>query len=240
MTGPLDPGVASALASLPLARLAHFTPARNVPHILSDREIRSVAHMDQDARACYTPTDRLRLDGHPDKVSCSLQYPNGFYFAVARQGEGAVNYPDWVCLLIDKTAAAAPGTLFCPRNAAAADAQANPGAGALLACYAPAVRGQGGRTWRRGPAHDPGSPTDVQAEVLVTAPIPLSLVRAIVFPSDAAAREEHGRLDRFGLLADAPRFVVAPGLFDKWKVAAAVTDSVYPREIPWAPMSGTA
>lgn len=183
MTGPVNVEVAAALAALPLARLTHFTPALNLPGILADRQLRSVKDLSEDVRACYRVTDLQRLDRYPDKVSCSLQYPNGFYFDIARRKPDVINYPDWVCLLLDKTIAAAEGTLFCPRNAAAAACHTVPGAAGLYACYAPSVRGHGGQTRTRGPQHDPGSPTDVQAEVLVTAPVPLSAIYAIVFPT---------------------------------------------------------
>lgn len=228
-----DKAVADALDTLPLTRLAHFTPARNLPHILRDRELRSVEQLDEAVRAAYTPTDRDRLDGHRDKICCSLQYPNSFYFAKARDDRDAVNFPDWACLLLDRTAAAIAGTVFCQRNAGAGGAE--PGAEALLRCYAPTVMGHRGRTYTRSALHDPASPTDVQAELLIPGPVPLSLVRVIVFPSDAAAREEHGRLDRYGLLSEAPPFAVAPGLFQKWTVSDAVTRGAAIDIEPWAP-----
>lgn len=236
MTGPVDLEIAVALAALPLARLAHFTPALNLPSIVADGQLRSVKDLSRDVRACYRATDLRRLDGYPDKVCCSLQYPNGFYFDIARRDAAAVNYPNWVCLLLDKVVAAAEGTLFCPRNAAAADAHAVPGAVGLSACYAPSVRGQGGRVRSRGPQHDPGSPTDVQAEVLVTAPVPLTAIHGIVFPSEAAAVEEYGRLDRFGLLPpNSVRWVVSPDMFDRWAITAAVQSSRYFPEMIWSP-----
>jgi len=236
VTGPVNIEVAAALAALPLARLTHFTPALNLPSIFADRQLRSVKDLSGDVRACYRATDLRRLDGYPDKVCCSLQYPNGFYFEIARRNADVVNYPDWVCLLLDKTVAATEGTLFCPRNAAAAASRADPGAAGLNACYAPSVRGQGGQTRTRGSQHDPGSPTDVQAEVLVTAPVPLSAIHAIVFPTEAAAVEEYGRLDRFGLLPpDGMRWVISPGMFDKWVITAAVQSSRYFPETTWSP-----
>lgn len=205
LTGPEERGEARWCAAATYDQIVHrlSLPSAALAH----------QKLSESVRSCYAATDRQRLDGHPDKVCCSLQYPNGYYFDIARRGETARNFPDWVCLLIDKAAAAEQGTLFCPRNAAAGGAR--PGADALAACYAAAVVGQGGQTRRRGAAHDPASPTDVQAEVLLPAPVPLSLVRAIVFPSDAAAREEHGRLDRLGRLGAAPPFAVAPALFDQ-------------------------
>jgi hypothetical protein len=236
MTGPVNVEVAAALAALPLARLTHFTPALNLPSIFADRQLRSVKDLSGDVRACYRATDLRRLDGYLDKVCCSLQYPNGFYFNIARRNADIVNYPDWVCLLLDKTVAASEGTLFCPRNAAASAACAVPGAAGLNACYAPSVRGQGGRIFTRGPHHDPGSPTDVQAEVLVTAPVRLSAIRAIVFPTEAAAMEEYGRLDRFCLLPpDGMQWVISPGMFDKWAITAAVQSSRYFPETAWSP-----
>lgn len=241
MNGPAHTEVAAALAALPLTRLTHFTPALNLPGIVEDRQLRSVKDLSADVRACYRATDLQRLDGYPDKVCCSLQYPNGFYFDIARRKPGAVNYPDWVCLLLDKAVAAVEGTLFCPRNAAAAASGAALGAAGLLACYAPSVRGQGGVTRVRGLLHDPGSPTDVQAEALVTAPVPLSVVRAIVFPAREAAAEEYGRLDRFGLLPPPGiRWVVSQGMFDKSAITAAVQSSRYFAEVPWSPSASRA
>ena len=63
-----------------------------------------------------------------------------------------------------------------------------PGVVGLNACYAPSVRGQGGQTRTRGLQHDPGSPTDVQAEVLVTRTgADVGNLCAIVFPAEDAA-----------------------------------------------------
>jgi hypothetical protein len=235
VTGPVDIEVAAALAALPLARLTHFTPSLNLPSIFADGQLRSVKDLSEDVRACYRATDLQRLDGYLDKVCCSMQYPNGFYFDIARR-EADVNYPDWVCLLLDKAVAATKGTLFCPRNAAAAAGRAVPGVVGLNACYAYSVRGQGGLTRTRGPQHDPGSPTDVQAEALVTAPVPLSAIYAIVFPAEAAAVEEYGRLDRFGLLPpDGIQWVISPGMFDKWAISDAVRSRRYFPDIMWSP-----
>ncbi|MFG1923294.1 DarT ssDNA thymidine ADP-ribosyltransferase family protein [Cryptosporangium sp. NPDC048952] len=236
MTGAFNVAVATALNDLPLTRLTHFTPALNLPNILFDRQLRSAADLSEDVRACYRNTDLQRLDGRPDKVCCSLQYPNGFYFDIARRKSDVANYPDWVCLLLDKIVAAADDTLFCPRNAAAAGSVTLPGPDGLKACYAESVLGQGGQTRTRGQHHDPASPTDVQAEVLVTAPVPLSMIRAIVFPTEAAAIEEYGRLDRFGLLPPPDmQWVISPGMFDKWTITSAVQNRQYFPETTWSP-----
>ncbi|WP_068057231.1 DarT ssDNA thymidine ADP-ribosyltransferase family protein [Nocardia xishanensis] len=234
----LDAEVLAELRSMPLERLAHFTPARNLRHILADGELRSAAELRDDVRACFTETDLERLDGHPDRVCCSFQYPNAYYLSVAKSKPNAVSYPDWVCFLIDKEIAARHGTLFCARNAAAGGAA--PGVEALRRCYAASVSGQGNRVRTRGANHDPRCPTDVQAELLVPGPIPLSAVRAIVFPSADAAEEEYGRVQRIGITS-VPKSIpslVSLGLFDKQLVSAAVTTSSRLEETVWRPVAG--
>lgn len=236
----IDIAVANHLVSIPLARIAHFTPSRNLPHIMADGRLRSVKELSEDVRACYTATDLQRLDGFPDRVCCSMQYPNGYYFEQAMSRPDVVNFPDWVCLFINKMVAATEGTLFCPRNAAADNgALCIPGLAGLHSCYAPAVTGQGGQTRQRGKHHDPGSPTDIQAEVLVTAPISLSDVSAIVVPTEEAARQEYGRLHQLGLLPPPHiRWVVCVDMFNKWRIASAVRNSVYLDERLWQPVPG--
>lgn len=236
MSSELDEAVAARLAAMPVARLAHFTPSKNLPNIIRDGMLRSVKDLSADVRACYTPTDLLRLDGFREKVCCSLQFPNGYYFARARTERQFLNYPDWVCLLMDKTVAAKSGTLFCPRNAASTSGACSPGVAGLESCYAPAVTGQGGITRQRGPQHDPGSPTDVQAEVLVTAPILLSAVTAIVVPTEAAAIQEHARLVQLTLPPPSHiQWKICPQMFEKLKIADAMRYSAYFAELPWTP-----
>ncbi|MBF6340667.1 DUF4433 domain-containing protein [Nocardia abscessus] len=230
---PIDLAVLEELRGMSLSRLTHFTPARNLPHIIKDGKLRGAAELRQDVRACFTETDLARLDGYPHMICSSLQYPNAFYLAIAQAKPNALSYPDWVCLLLNKEVAALEGTLFCPRNAAAGGVES--GVAGLRGCYAPSVLGQGNRVRSRGPRHDPGSPTDVQAEVLLPAPISLSQVHAIVFPTVAAAREERGRLRRFGIPLPSIPWRISPQMFNRQAVTAAVTCSEYFEELAWTP-----
>ena len=226
MTEIPDSSVVAALAARGVSRVAHITPARNLPGILRDEAIRSVKEMDADARAVYAPNDLRRLDGHPDKVSCSLQYPNAFYLRDVKRNPAALNFPDWVCLLLTPAVAAINGALFCPRNAGALGGSKQPGVGGLDACYAKAVSGSRGIVFHRGPSHDSRCPTDVQAEVLVPAPIPLSHAYGIVFPSGQAASSELARLEQLSVrIPDHLEWIVAPGMFATGSVAAAVQNS---------------
>jgi hypothetical protein len=236
VTHPIDAGIAAELATLPLARLTHFTPARNLSHIIDDGYLRSVADLSEDVRACYRQTDLQRLDGHPDKICCSLQYPNVYYLDIAKRRPDAINYPDWICLLLDRNLLAVEGTLFSARNAAATASDLTPGVAGLQSCYVRSVTGQGGQVRARGSQHDPGSPTDVQAEALVSAPVPLSAVHAIVFPTEAAAAEEYGRLDRIGSLPPATiSWMISPGMFNRATIVDAVRYSRYFSETTWSP-----
>ena len=67
--------------------------------------------------AIFHATDKDRLDGYPDHVCCSIQYPNAWYFKRARASE--ILFLDWVVLLIRAHCLWQPGAKFCPRNAAA-------------------------------------------------------------------------------------------------------------------------
>lgn len=234
MSPPYDTDLLDALRAHPVARLVHFTPSRNLHPILQAGALRSSKDLDEHSRGQYAKTDLLRLDGHPDHVCCSLQYPNAWYWDRARSSERATNFPDWVCLVLDKEAAALEGTLFCHRNAASGyGAHLRPGADAFHACYADRVVGQ--KVYTRGPRHDPGSATDVQAEVLLPAPVPLSYLRAIVVPDEAHALLEYGRLELLGDVPENLEWIICPEMFDKYAVTRAVQTSDYLTETAWSP-----
>jgi Universal stress protein family len=93
VTALVDPEVLAALKPHPLARLVHFTPSRNLHPILTAKALRSSRDLDETSRGQYAKTDLLRLDQHPDHVCCSLQYPNGFFFEIARDDPRSQNYP---------------------------------------------------------------------------------------------------------------------------------------------------
>ncbi|MDP9404218.1 MAG: DUF4433 domain-containing protein [Actinomycetota bacterium] len=212
--------------------MAHFTPSKNLPHIVGDRLIRSSKDLADNAPEYFDPTDRLRFDQHPDKLCCSMQFPNGYYLAKARTKPEFTNYPDWACLLLDVALLERPGTLFSPCNAATArGAYLEPGGDALLACYAPAS--QPGN-WSRGANHQNGAPTDVQAEALVPAPVELSHLEAIVVPSDAAATNEVGRLNQLGVSWAGITWLVAPIFFDRNMLSSRIRSGGPIDETVWS------
>lgn len=224
--------VAAALERLPLTRLTHFTPAKNLYHIAEEGKIRSSKDLADHAPEYFTPTDRERYDQHPDKICCNFEYPNGYYLSEARAKAEFTNYPDWVCLLLDPQLLLKPGTLFCGCNAAKADgAYVRAGGQALLDCYAEVAYPDS--RWTRGPKHHPGAATDLQAEALVPGPVGLSHLGGIVVPSEGDARQLHGTLSRLDLDPDRFRWMVAPGFFIKNTLSNYVRFGGRLVEVPW-------
>lgn len=224
--------VVSALEQVGLTRLAHFTPAKNLPHILRQGFVRSSKDLAENAPEFFDPTDLERFDDHPDHVCCSLEFPNGYYLAQARQKPSFQNFPDWVCLLLDPELVLRDGVLFAPCNAARGrGAYLESGGAGLLGCYSNPSRPGG---WPRGPQHHPRAPTDLQAEALVPGPIELSHLRGIVVPSDAAASNEVDRLNLLAADAGSVSWIVAPTFFRKDELSSRLRFGGQIEEKPWS------
>ncbi len=223
--------VSQALRQVGVTRLAHFTPSKNLVHILRDDAIRSSKDLAENAPEYFSPTDRQRFDQHPDKVCCSFEFPNGYYLAKARGKTEYVNYPNWLCLLLDIKLAERPDTLFSVCNAATGGgAYLQAGGKAVLACYASTVG-----PWSRRQRHHPLAATDLQAEVLVPGPIDLSHLHGIVVPSAEAAANEFGRLETLGVNRDGLRWIVAPVFFDRDLLSATLRFGGRIEERDWSP-----
>jgi ssDNA thymidine ADP-ribosyltransferase, DarT len=226
--------VADALASLPLTRLTHFTPALNLYHIVTEGKIRNSEDLADHAADYFTPTDPERKDRRRDMVCCNFEYPNPYYLAKARKKPEFANYPEWVCLLLDPQLILRPGTLFCGCNAARDwGKHARAGGQALLDCFAPVAKPMS--EYSRKPGHHPGAPTDLQAEALVPGPIELSFLRGIVMISDVGVRQFYGVLDRQGLSPERFRWVVAPTFFDKNTLSNRIMCGAMISETTWTP-----
>ena len=212
-----------------ITRLCHFTPSRNLGHIATDLTgVLSTARLEADERRVFNPTDRVRLDGFPDHVSCSIQYPNAWYFSTARGNERL--FRDWVVLLIRPHYLWARGTKFCPRNAAADSGRGvAEGLPAFESLYAPAVRGGDGRTYRRLSGRPSWLPTDEQAEVLIPDRIEHGDLLGVVVADKAQGRLELARLVQ--LEAEAPPIYVAPDFFDRYALSTKIRNGRIPEEV---------
>ncbi len=231
-------------ASLALARgvtrLCHFTPSLNLPHIVRDGHLRPTADLSADVRACFSATDLERLDGHPDCICCSIEFPNAHYLARARQQGRLAHFPDWIVFFLDPSLLDREGVLFSPRNAAAGyGAHLRPGSDGLERCYAPAVVGAGGRTFTRTSFHLAACPTDEQAEVLIPGHVSVDHVWAIAVRDDSQARREVARLRAVGLTLEPVPILIAPTLFASGPLSAAIRGGERPTETLWNEEGGT-
>ena len=200
-----------------ITRLCHFTPSRNLGHIANDRRgILASKHLLNDEAALFNPTDKQRLDGHPDHVCCSIQYPNAWYFRTARGNEKL--FMDWVVMLISAKYLWRAGTKFCPRNAAAGfGGQVEEGFEAFEALFAERVQGSGGHIFERGPEHPAFLPTDEQAEILIPDQIKRQDVSGIAVQNEAQAKREVAALRLLG--SEPPRIFIVPEFFEPGRLS---------------------
>jgi hypothetical protein len=205
--------VAQVLEHLGISRLAHFTPAKNLWHIMQDGQVRSSKDLADNAPEYFSPTDHERFDSHPEMVCCSLEYPNAYYLAQARLKAKYVNYPDWVCLLLDRFLLLRPGVLFSGCNASrGGGVYLSPGGQALLDCYADPSIPAG---YPRGADHHSRTPTDLQAEAQIPGPIDLSYLHGIVVSTEGDALDLFGVLSRGSFAPERFEWIIAPGFFNR-------------------------
>ena len=211
MTGTIS-SIQRMVARRGITRLCHFTPSRNLAHIAEDPSgILAAKHLEEDEKAVFNPTDLQRLDGFPDHVCCSIQYPNAWYFRRARRQERL--FRDWVVLLIDAQYLWRDGTKFCPRNAAAEyGSLISEGAEAFETLFAETVEGAQGQTFTRYPHQPAFMPTDEQAEVLVPDQIQRRDVLGIAVRDEGQAKREVARLSLIG--RSPPPIVIVPQYYD--------------------------
>lgn len=216
-----------------VTRVCHFTNSANLVQILGSPEgICATRRLQRSSTAAYLPTDRQRLDGYDDHVCCSIEYPNAWYldFSVANEKV----FPDWVIIFIRPHCLWSSGTKFSPRNAAAGrGAFVEEGFESFLAMYAPAVLGAGRVERHRSTRHILACPTDDQAEVLIPENVPKSDIIGIGVRNIAQARRELSRLQQLGICSNNLSLIVAPVLFDKRTLAAAIRSGIRPKEEVW-------
>jgi hypothetical protein len=231
--------VATLAAGRGTTRLCHLTAFRNLLHLATEGQgllsLRQLAAQSGD----YDQQDLERLDGHPDHICCSIQYPNAWYLRNRKVRATPIQrlFPDWVCLTIDPKHLWSSGTRVCVRNAAALG-------GTLIedisvesfeALFASSIIGADGRTYRRGVNRIAACPTDDQGEVLVHRRIPLADVHAVIVASESDAKRFHAALDQVGAATSSLGWAVAPVLFNANALSGSVASGTAPTETPWTP-----
>ncbi len=172
-----------------ISRLCHFTQARKLPHILAETAgIYSVEWLTTNRPDLLDSNDPQRLDGYPNHISCSIEYPNTWYWPKAKERDPL--FKDWVVLLIKPDVLWREKTRFCYRNCAALLGDAKEGYNAFLEMFRDEVVGAYNKSFRRTPEMLPCCPTDGQAEALVYERIGLDMIIGVAVQSRERARKE--------------------------------------------------
>lgn len=222
-----------------ISRLAHFTPTRNLVHIVaSDDGLKSTAMLLEGERSEFNQQDLDRLDGYPDHISCTIEYPNSYYFR-SKQGDARGEerlFPNWVCLLLSPKYLWSETTLLCRHNAAGWEGiHVSSGLGSFMSMFADEVEGPRA-TWRRE-QHPLCCPTDAQAEVLVHRQVPLRDVLGIVVESEDQAGTTYAILEQLKApVEDLPLFV-SPDFYLPPQLSAGLRAGRRPVEMAWHPQS---
>ncbi|WP_167858782.1 DarT ssDNA thymidine ADP-ribosyltransferase family protein [Streptomyces albus] len=213
-----------------ITRLCHLTRSANLPGILETGRISPARDLRRNGDA-HRPADLLRLDGAEGRLFLSIEYPNVWYLRQAAARDRL--FRGWVVLTLDMDLLARPDALFVPYNSARdRSAGARPGPAGFRALFAPSVPGRLPRT--RGPRHPDWWPTDDQAEVQLTGPVPLSAVRSVLFRDEQQAAQDLFVLSaQFGMGGLLPPAVVAPEVFDAPVLSSTVRTGGRVRETPY-------
>ena len=225
--------IRAKVATRGISRLCHFTPSRNLMHIATDPNgLLSSARLRDDEKAVLNATDLQRLDGFPDHVCCSIQYPNAWYFRKARQNENL--FADWVVLILKPDHLWAAGTKFSARNAAASYGRGvAEGEDAFDSMFASSVVGAYSRTFSRSTTHPLWLPTDEQAEVLIPDRVAREDILGVAVADESQAKREHARLAQ--LQVDAPQIVIAPDFFQPNRLSSQLRSGRKPTETVFRP-----
>jgi ssDNA thymidine ADP-ribosyltransferase, DarT len=227
--------IKAAVEDRRITRICHFTPMRNLVHIATDDAgLLSTLQLTDAERGEFNQQDLERLDGFPDHISCSIQYPNAYYMRTKKnqaRGEAKL-FPGWVCLLIKADHLWNDTTLFCAHNAAGGRG-AVPGIEAFHEMFADKVFAPRG-TWQRQ-KHPDFCPTDAQAEVMVHRQIPRNDITGIVFESEAQAGNTYVALRQLGAPVAQFSYVIAPDFYAPTRLAGMLSAGRLPVGSPWHP-----
>ena len=200
-----------------ITRLCPFTQSRNLAHIFGDNNGLLSTQTLQQHDMPHNPTDPDRYDGRDNLICCSVEYPNTYYFIKVRERDRL--FKDWVVLTIESSYLWHPETYFCPCNAARQcgrhTQQGINGFNSLFAQSSPGIN------FTRPSTHLLSAPTDIQAEVLVSDPVPLADITSIVVKSNEQAQRELCRLRLQGITINKPIYV-APDFYRRRQLSSLI------------------
>jgi len=217
-----------------ITRLCHFTPFRNLVHIVTGDGLRSTNGLRSAERKAFNQQDLERLDGYPDHVSCSIEFPNAWYYRQKRSTDTL--FSSWVVLTFSPEYLWNSETHFCHRNASARrGAFVRAGVEAFRGMFAPSVLGAGDRVYTRQPTRARSVPTDDQAEVLVPRFVALDDVYTVAVRNEAEAGKVWAGLEQIGGDPERFTFTIVPEFFQPSLLSGIIARGQQPDELEWTP-----
>ncbi len=196
-----------------ITRLCHFTQSRKLPHILGDLQgIYSIDSLLSLRPDIVDKNDPLRLDGQPNYICCSIEFPNTYFFRQAAIREKI--FKDWVVLILKRELIWRSENKYSYRNAAAKPTPIGSGSEAFVKMFANSVTGSREITFTRDRNQLDFCPTDAQAEVLIKEVIPRQDIIKIGVATEEQAKLEIRRLSLLKIDTDLLEFIIAPHMFD--------------------------
>lgn len=233
----MNADVRSVALDREISRICHLTPSRNLVHIATGGDgLLSTQTLQQAEKREFHQQDIERLDGYPDHISCSIEYPNGWYLRSRRRSITNEDrlFSDWVVLTIKPDYLWQDDTLFCPRNAAAQGGRlVQAGVGAFEGLFADRIRGAYDQDYVRTPQRPRACPTDEQAEVLIHGRIAFENVLSIVTYDEAQARREYVRLTQLQVRPEQIELTVCPQFFEPYPLSGLLRRGDRPVEHEW-------
>ena len=211
-----------------IKRVCHFTQSRNLAHIFGDYIGVLSTKTLKESNYPHNPTDQGRYDGCDHLISCSIEYPNPFYFDTARRREPL--FEDWVVLIMDEGLIWQSGTQYCPCNAST-ERGTHITSNFLSLFLSPS---QGSKRSRK-PNHFVSSPTDIQAEVLIPEPIRLEKINAIAVESEEQAKREILRIKLQGIPFNKKIYIVPDFFKGGKKLANMIQHGQHTKMVPYCP-----
>jgi len=204
--------------------LIHFTPTINLlsiyerGYIYSRQKLKEINEFNPElAIEDYVDyMDAIRLDKLTDYINMSIQFPNYFLLNAFRGRHNFAHY-QWCVIKLTPDYIYEEGTMFSVCNAASR-AAANYGIDGSIEKFLQLFSNQldiSGQLRTRANLQDK-FPTEVQAEVLVKIPIPISHIIEVVFENEDILNSNISAFNISGF--DTSKFIVNPQLFGNQRV----------------------
>lgn len=176
-----------------VTRLCHFTKTTSLIEILTNGNgILATAFIPADVKNANDPQ---RLDGKPDHVCCSVEYPNRWYWSKVRDRDRDEFFREWAVFTIKPEILKTAKFLFCPVNSALDGGRhIREDVEKIGEIFGPAC----GRV-RRPAGMLECCPTNDQAEILIYKSVPMEYINSVIVGNEDCADNVSAILKTIGV-----------------------------------------